>query len=31
VAQRAINLTMGYCLDCHKAKKASTECIACHY
>lgn len=31
VAQRAINLTMGYCLDCHKAKNASTECIACHY
>ncbi|HJY85362.1 MAG TPA: cytochrome c3 family protein [Candidatus Acidoferrales bacterium] len=31
VAQRTINLTMGYCLDCHKAKNASTECIACHY
>ncbi len=31
VAQRAVNLTMGYCLDCHRQRKASTDCLACHY
>lgn len=31
VAVRAVDLTMGYCLDCHRAKRASVECHACHY
>lgn len=30
-AVRAIDLTMGYCVDCHRAKQASTDCLTCHY
>ncbi len=26
----ARNLTMGFCLDCHIARRATVECIACH-
>ncbi len=31
VAVRSVNLSMGYCLDCHKTRKASTDCVTCHY
>ena len=31
VAVRTVNLTMGYCLDCHRARKASIDCVTCHY
>ncbi len=31
VVVRAVNLNMGYCVDCHKTRKASTECITCHF
>jgi hypothetical protein len=31
VAVRAVNLTMGYCLQCHKEKKASIDCTTCHF
>lgn len=31
VAIRAINLTMGYCIDCHKQKKVSIDCTTCHF
>jgi hypothetical protein len=31
VAVRAVDLTMGFCVDCHRQRGASTECIACHY
>lgn len=31
VAERAVNLTMGYCLDCHRQRKASIDCLACHF
>lgn len=31
VAVRAVNLTMGYCIDCHKLKKASIDCTTCHF
>lgn len=31
VAVRKVDLTMGYCLDCHRQKKASTDCTTCHY
>ena len=30
-AERVAPLTMGWCLDCHRKKGASTECFACHY
>ena len=31
VAVRKINLTMGYCLDCHQQRQASTDCTVCHF
>lgn len=31
VAVRSVDLTMGYCVGCHKAKKVSIECDTCHY
>src|SRR5207248_6859085 len=31
VAVRVIDLNMGYCLDCHKQKNASVDCLTCHY
>lgn len=31
VAVRAVRHTMGFCLDCHKEKKAPVDCIVCHY
>ncbi len=31
VATRAVDLDMGYCLNCHKQKKASVDCTTCHF
>ncbi len=31
VAQPAVKHNMGTCLACHRERKASTECIACHF
>jgi len=31
VAVKAVNLTMGYCLDCHKQRQAPTDCLTCHF
>jgi Cytochrome c7 and related cytochrome c len=31
VAVRSPVLTMGYCLNCHKLHKASTDCTTCHF
>ena len=31
VAVRSVDLSMGYCLDCHRASRASTDCMTCHY
>jgi len=30
-AERKVDMTMGFCVDCHKQKKASTDCATCHY
>lgn len=30
VATRAVNHTMGFCIDCHQQKKAPIDCITCH-
>jgi cytochrome c7-like protein/class III cytochrome C family protein len=30
-AVKAINVNMGFCLDCHRQKRASTDCLTCHY
>ncbi len=31
VAERAVDLTMGFCVDCHKTKNAPNECLTCHF
>ena len=31
VAQRNVNLHMGYCVSCHREKNAPNECITCHF
>jgi len=31
VAVRAVEHTMGFCIQCHREKKASTDCVTCHY
>ncbi len=30
VLRQASPLTMGWCVDCHRARRASTECVLCH-
>lgn len=31
VAERVVDHTMGFCIDCHKQKGASNDCLTCHY
>jgi hypothetical protein len=31
VAQRSVNHTMGFCVDCHRARQASNDCLTCHF
>ena len=31
VAARSVDITMGFCIDCHKAKNASIDCTVCHF
>ena len=31
VAQRNVEMTMGFCVNCHNERKASVDCMACHY
>lgn len=31
VAERKVNLTMGYCIECHQQKKVSVDCVTCHF
>jgi hypothetical protein len=30
-AKRVIDHSMGFCITCHKEKKASIDCVTCHY
>jgi formamidopyrimidine-DNA glycosylase len=30
VAERAVDHTMGFCVDCHVERKASIDCLTCH-
>ena len=30
-AVQVASLTMGFCLECHKRRQASTDCLTCHY
>ena len=31
VARRAVNMDMNFCVSCHKERKASNDCLTCHY
>ena len=31
VAERSVDHNMGFCVNCHTAKKASNDCLTCHY
>jgi c(7)-type cytochrome triheme protein len=31
VAVRMVDMNMGFCLNCHKQKKASIDCTTCHF
>jgi len=31
VARRSVDMTMGFCVDCHKLKGASIDCTTCHF
>ena len=31
VAQRNVDLNMGFCVNCHKERKASIDCLTCHF
>jgi Cytochrome c7 and related cytochrome c len=31
VAERAVDHTMGFCVNCHTQKKAPNDCLTCHF
>jgi hypothetical protein len=31
VARRNVTLSMGFCVNCHNERKASVDCLTCHY
>lgn len=31
VAERNVDLTMGFCVNCHKRKGAPNDCLTCHF
>ena len=31
VAQRNVDLNMGFCVTCHSARNASIDCLTCHF
>jgi hypothetical protein len=31
VAERVVDLHMGFCVNCHKAKNAPNDCLTCHF
>jgi hypothetical protein len=31
VAERSVNLNMGFCVSCHREKNAPNECLTCHF
>jgi hypothetical protein len=30
-AERKVNVNMGFCIECHKQKQVSIDCLTCHY
>jgi Cytochrome c7 and related cytochrome c len=31
IAGRNVDLNMGFCVECHQSRKASNDCLTCHY
>src|SRR5262245_35945066 len=31
VARRVVTLSMSFCVNCHKSKQVSNDCLTCHY
>ena len=31
VARRMVNMDMAFCVNCHREKQASNDCLTCHY
>ena len=31
VARRNVNMTMGFCVNCHNENKAPVDCLTCHF
>jgi hypothetical protein len=31
VAERAVDHTMGFCVNCHRQKNAPNDCLTCHF
>ena len=31
VARRMVNMDMAFCINCHREKQASNDCLTCHY
>lgn len=31
VAERNVDLNMGFCVDCHRQKEVSVDCLTCHF
>jgi hypothetical protein len=31
VAQRNVDMTMGFCVNCHREKQAPIDCLTCHF
>ena len=31
VARRVVNMDMAFCVNCHKTRQASNDCLPCHY
>jgi hypothetical protein len=31
VAQRAVDLNMGFCVSCHRSRQVSNDCLTCHF
>ena len=31
VAERAVNMDMAFCVNCHKTRQASNDCLTCHF
>ena len=31
VAEHAVDHSMGFCVNCHREKKASNDCLTCHF